>query len=952
MQQQGTNSVSNFAEKRRLESVKTISLLGALGSWIAVFVAVVAYLLPGSQQGDLPYIPLIVIGSLMAACLTIANLLGHRNKLNFATWLSIFATEVIFITISFTVANLGIILAIILLIIIGSLTLQTLSSKAAIIAIATGITTSIITFLIDILNIFSLNHVRIIPPDQLIGIIVVASGIIILILGIELLSHYQFNSIRSQIIVAFIIISVVPLWTVAIPQLILTSSSLQKNGYESVVNSTRDIAENFDDVLTHLKDNNEINAELPVFVKFIQDGSEGQPNDILKYFQAVKKRNSNILSYSLMDTSGKIIVSTTPNQVQTTDKNIVIDFQNTSPNNKSSISDIHFDQFIKKHVFYIDSPILNSDSVIGLLRIEVNADFLQTESVKQATAQGKDLTVILIDQNGIILANSSSDKTLFKLIAPIEQDQLLALQKEYVLSSGALEDLSLNLLDLQNNLNKNSNFAFQTTLTSNNGDTNVVAYANTMNNKSWKVIVGRPISWFAEPANTQTRITILIATIIMLIALAVAIITSNLLTSPLNYLTSSSERINQGELDLAKILERNDEIGRLGKAVNKTTLKLNEALETIESQVDRRTLDLTTAKENSGQQADQLRSIVEITRTITSIQSINQLLPEITRQISIVFGFYHVAIFLTDQTGHYTVLQAANSIGGQKMLERGYQVRVGDTDRVGFVTSSGQTHVTTDVNRETTVFDNPDLPNTHSSIVIPLQIGENIIGALDLQSDKNMVFSPDSINSFNLLANQVSIAIYNAELFEETRNALVEAQAFYRQSATASWRNVLHQGTRGYRYLNGTIEAIKVLDRSPEKTVEKSIEQKNISISDDQESLVIPINIRGKSLGVLNIRQVGRNHSWSNSEIRVYRSIVDRISFALENARLYQDAQKRAAKERVISEIATKVSSSVNMDNILQTAVEELGRVLPGSEIIIQFEHEEDETSSEFRAQE
>ena len=101
----------------------------------------------------------------------------------------------------------------------------------------------------------------------------------------------------------------------------------------------------------------------------------------------------------------------------------------------------------------------------------------------------------------------------------------------------------------------------------------------------------------------------------------------------------------------------------------------------------------------------------------------------------------------------------------------------------------------------------------------------------------------------------------------------------------------------------------------------------------------------------MKIRQADRNHSWSNSEIRVYKSIVDRISFALENARLYQDAQKRAIKERIISEIATKVSSSVNMDNILQTAAEELGRVIPGSEIVIQLEHE-DEISAELKAQE
>jgi GAF domain-containing protein len=280
------------------------------------------------------------------------------------------------------------------------------------------------------------------------------------------------------------------------------------------------------------------------------------------------------------------------------------------------------------------------------------------------------------------------------------------------------------------------------------------------------------------------------------------------------------------------------------------------------------------------------------------------------------------------------------------MLQKGYRVKVNQTDKVGFVTSSGQTLVVKETEGEATPFNNPNLPDTKAQIIVPLRTGENIIGALDLQSDRPIEFNASSIDAFNLLADQISIAIQGARSFEETRNALIEAQVAYRQSATTSWRDVLHQGTRGYRYLNGNIEAVKDEKSSARnQTVEKSIQRTN-------ESLIIPINIRGKSLGTLNIHQAGRTHAWSGSEIRVYQSIVDRISFALENARLYQDAQRRAAKERVISEIATRVSSSVNMDNILQTAVEELGRVLPGSEIVIQFEHEQDETGSEFTGQE
>jgi GAF domain-containing protein len=620
---------------------------------------VIAYLFARLQTGDPRYYTLTAIGAIMAISLSVANFLVNRNRTNWAIWLSVFATEISFIAISFTVATLGIILAIILLIIIGNLALQSLPAKAAMIAFITGAVASIATLLVDV---FSLNPLHIIPPDWLAEITVITGGIIILVLGIQLLRYYQFNSIRTQITIAFVIISVIPLWTVAAPQII-------------------------------------------------------------------------------------------------------------------------------------------------------------------------------------------------------------------------------------------------------------------------------------ELANNQTRatITIFIATIVMLIALVATTITSNLLATPINYLTVMSERIRRGELDIIIKLERSDEIGQLSELINATATELRHNQETLENKVKERTADLETATENARQRANRLHSIIEITHTITSIQNLDELLIEITQQISATLGLYHVGIFLTDQTGQYTILQASNSTGGQKMLKKGYRLKVGQTGIVGSVAGSGQPRITLDAGDNATVFNNPDLPDTRSEMALPLRIGENIIGALDLQSNEASAFDADDITILSLLANQVSIAIHNARLFAETRAALLEAQVFYRQSATASWREVLRQGTRGYRYLNGSIEAVKAAGEIPNKITGGS--------GDNRELLTIPINIRGKSLGVLNIRQTGRSQSWSSSEIHIYQSIVDRISFALENARLYQDAQRRASKERVIGEIATKVSSSVNMDNILQTAVEELGRVLPGSEVVIQFE-QEDETGA------
>ena len=937
MSQQDINPMS----KGYAESIKTISLLGAIGSWATVAV----YLFAGFKTGDSRYITLIIIGAALALLLSLANFLAIKNKTLFATLLFIFAAEIGFIAINLTIANLGIILSIILLAIISDIAFLSSSTRRAVTAIITGIISIVTILFVDTL---SLASQRIIPEYWLTTITILAGGIIILVLGIALLRQYQFKSIRSQIIIAFITISVIPLWTVVIPQAIASSSSLETAADQSLSSGIRNISSGFDSELNSLQKINANDANLLAIFELTKNDAE-RSKDILTYLETIKKRNENILSYSVLDKDGKILIDTQL-QTKTININSASDIQSVIAYKKTSISNIDFDLTTNKHVFYINSPILDDKQNIGtILRMKVNADIFQSEISEQAENQEADITAMLVDADGIILANSSSPETRFKLIAPLPKERLTILQQKQILPSGNTENLIIGSPDLAKGLSPdNQNTSFYATMPSKIEKINLIKQKRLATNNSWKIIIGRAISSFSDATNNQIRATIIITIIVMLVALAAAIVTSNLLTSPINYLAAVSERVSRGELNIPLELKRRDEIGRLSKTLNITAIELNKTLETLENQVAQRTADLTEAVQNTGTHAKQLRSIIEITRATSSIQNINELLHDLAKKISLTLGFNHIGIFLLDQTGQYAILKASNSEGGQRMIEKGYQVKISQNETVGFVISLGQPITASDIGENAVIFNNPELPNTRSQIVLPLHIGESIIGALDIQSNEEYIFTHEDIDNLSLLASQISIAIQNAQLFEQTRIALEEAQTFYRQSAAASWRDVLRQGSRGYRFLNGNIETIKAAGSNSGNS-EQIVEQK---ATNTPEVLNIPINIRGKNLGSLRIHQAGRHHAWSNSEIRVYQSIVDRISFALENARLYQDAQRRAAKERVISEIAAKISGSVNMDNILQTAVEELGHVLPGSEVIIQFEHDDNEPNTEFKLQE
>jgi GAF domain-containing protein len=108
-------------------------------------------------------------------------------------------------------------------------------------------------------------------------------------------------------------------------------------------------------------------------------------------------------------------------------------------------------------------------------------------------------------------------------------------------------------------------------------------------------------------------------------------------------------------------------------------------------------------------------------------------------------------------------------------------------------------------------------------------------------------------------------------------------------------------------------------------------------VNTDEDGLVsLPIKLRGVEIGVVDVR-TGDSHSLDQDEMDMISAIMERAAIAMENARLLQESQRQTAKEQKIGEVTAKIGASFNIRNVLQVAVEELGRALPGSEVVIQF---------------
>jgi GAF domain-containing protein len=372
---------------------------------------------------------------------------------------------------------------------------------------------------------------------------------------------------------------------------------------------------------------------------------------------------------------------------------------------------------------------------------------------------------------------------------------------------------------------------------------------------------------------------------------------------------------------------------------------LEDLTANLERRVAARTAELDQANQQTSQRAAQLQAITELSETIAGLQDLNELFPAVTNLISERFGFYHVGIFLVDSDKKYAILQAANSEGGKRMLSRRHQLELG-SGVVGYAAMTDQPRIALDVGTDAVFFNNPDLPDTRSEAALPLRARGEVVGVLDVQSTDAAAFSKEDLQVLNALANQVSIAFENARLLTETRAALKQVQEVYAEFTRTEWTHAARAAEQpGFRYQSGRIENLENELRLPE--VVSAVQNGQVvanpvnGSNEKRATMAVPVKLRGEVIGVLHVESDNPSREWQEDEISLVEAVAERAAFAMENARLFQNARRRASKEQMISEASARISSAVNIENILQTTAEELERVLGGSEVLIKFQNKE-----------
>ncbi|HVP20328.1 MAG TPA: GAF domain-containing protein [Anaerolineaceae bacterium] len=748
-------------------------------------------------------------------------------------------------------------------------------------------------------------------------------------------------SMHIKVIIASLIVALIPLIVISIIQSGFMTNSITSTTNQSLEFAAVQTAGKIDEFLNTNRQAIVRDITLSSFIDYLtlspaqRPGSSAEANLRITIESLQKRPQAYLLSYGLLDASGFNVFDTNPTSVSRFET-FGTYFQAPMTTGQIYVSDVEFSSTTGDGLIYFSGPILNRDNkIIGVLRARFDATGLQTMAQENTGLIGSRSYPILIDENTMRLADTLTPENLYKTIVPLSKTEIQRLQDTKRLLLIPANKLYTQMADFAQSLSKIKDQPYFSANLPLDPPIEIAGAVAPLKNKPWRVLYVQEQAILAQLLKQQNRITLLIATVIAGLVSLLATLASQFITQPITNLTKSSERITAGDFDVTVPVADRDEIGTLASAFNLMTSRVRALINELEDRVRARTIELENQNKTLRYRTQQIETVSEVARSIASAQDLEKLLTQITTLISERFGFYHVGVFLLNQARDFAELRAANSEGGQRMLARQHKLKVGQVGIVGFVTATGKPRIALDVGEDAIHFKNPDLPRTRSEMALPLIANGNVIGALDVQSENVNAFSQNDVELFSTLADQVAIAIVNSRLYQETVQALEESQILHRQYLRQEWsKTALDMPIVGYQLNAKGLNPIITL--SPLDS-EEELQPPEVSATRHDESrpiLKVPISLRGEVIGTIELKNED-NSPWDGESEATARAIADQISQALENARLFEQTQRRADRERKVLEITSRIRSVTDPEAMLQIAAEELQNALNASAQIV-----------------
>jgi GAF domain-containing protein len=361
---------------------------------------------------------------------------------------------------------------------------------------------------------------------------------------------------------------------------------------------------------------------------------------------------------------------------------------------------------------------------------------------------------------------------------------------------------------------------------------------------------------------------------------------------------------------------------------------LEERVQLRTAELEKRAADMETSN-NFGQLVSQLNGLDEILPASMACYQDN-------------FHYANQILYLFDEKQQKMEAKAFAGEAGQALTREYPSISLGIPGTFASLTIKGEARLLRNQSDDAIYFRGP-VSKMNFAVLLPLKTAGQLKGYIVLFSEEYREISMQDIVLYQNIASQIASGVERVRLLAVMERSVQELKASARQATQHSWRAYLKSTRRktSYRYSREGLQAgaTEQMPMPEALKVGKIVvtplpptEADNEGEPGGMMAVAVPIILREQTLGVINMRVVGS--SVPSDMMHMVVALSRRLALSLENARLVDEVQQRAERESAVGLISSKVRASNDIDGILKTAAQEIGRSLGVAEVIVQLRNE------------
>lgn len=366
----------------------------------------------------------------------------------------------------------------------------------------------------------------------------------------------------------------------------------------------------------------------------------------------------------------------------------------------------------------------------------------------------------------------------------------------------------------------------------------------------------------------------------------------------------------------------------------KAQVEINALLETSQAELQQRTALLE-------QRGKTLQTTADVAHLTSRARNEQELLEQSAKLLAENIRLEHVSIFMLDQPEESAILFASSSAEGKDLIADGYQLKAMRTNTPH--TILGADTLRFQIEEHNYYLDRPiQISGADANLSLPLASGERLLGLINIQTASSNLQDVEQ-QALQTFADQIALSVENIRLVNQLQTQVQEIEVLAGRTIQGAWDQLRGGGAIGYTY-----DRLQVLpaDESftPEVANQLLAGRSAAFITNDtppRARLVAPIGLRENIIGVIGYDHADAHHEWQDDERAMLETVATRVSLALENTRLVAEAQQRAERERVISQVSARMRETLDIDTILKTAVNELRQSLALNEAEVRLQSAE-----------